>query len=80
MKTLIAVIALAAAVAPAHAQRKDCVELKDEIAAKVRKNGVKQFTLLIVPNAEVKNQHVVGSCDGGTKKIIYRPGTPASAR
>jgi len=80
MKTLVAAILLAVATTPAYAQRKPCEELKEEIAAKVRKNGVKHFTLMIVPNAEVKDQHVVGSCDGGTKKIIYRPGAPASAK
>lgn len=77
MKFLIAAIALAVATVPAHAQRKPCEELKEEIAAKVRKNGVKQFTLTIVPNAEAKGQEVVGSCDGGTKKIVFRRGAPA---
>ena len=80
MKALIAVIALAAAAAPAYAQRKPCEELKEEIAVKVRKNGVKHFTLTIVPNAEVKDRHVVGSCDGGTKKIIYQSGAPAATK
>jgi len=80
MKTLIAVIALALAAAPAYAQRKPCEELKEEIAAKVRKNGVEHFTLIIVPNAEVRDQHVVGSCDGGTRKIIYQRGAPAPAK
>lgn len=81
MRTLIAVVALALAAAPAYAQRKPCEELKDEIAVKVRKNGVKEFTLTIVPNAEVKGaQNVVGSCDGGTRKIIYQGGVPAPAK
>jgi hypothetical protein len=80
MKTLIAVIALAAATAPAYAQRKPCEELKAEIEVKIRNNGVKHFTLTIVPNAEVKDQHVVGSCDGGTKKITYERGAPAATK
>jgi hypothetical protein len=81
MRTLIAVIALALSAAPAYAQRKPCEELKEEIAVKVRKNGVQHFTLTIVPNAEVKgDQHVVGSCDGGTRKIIYERGAPAPAK
>ena len=80
MKTLIVAILLAVATTPAYAQRKPCEELKSEIEAKVRKNGVKHFSLLVVPNAEAKGQHVVGSCDGGTKKIVYRPGTPESAK
>jgi hypothetical protein len=74
--TLIAVIALALVAAPALAQRKDCGELKGEIEAKIKANGVKEFTLDIVPNEEVKegDGKVVGSCDGGTKKIVYKRG------
>lgn len=79
MKTLTAVIALAVAAAPVYAQRKACEELKAEIEVKIRNNGVKEFTLTIVPNSEVKGRHVVGSCDGGTKKIIYQSAAPASA-
>lgn len=80
MKTLIAVVALAVTAAPAYAQRKPCEELKAEIAAKIRNNGVKEFTLTVVPNAAAKDQQVVGSCDGGTKKIIYQRGAPAPAK
>ena len=54
------------------AQRKDCDELKMEIAAKLDAKGVKNYTLTIVANADVKDtDKVVGSCDGGTKKITY---------
>ena len=80
MKMLIAAILLTVATTPAYAQRKPCEELKEEIAAKVRKNGVEQFTLTIVPNDEAKGRQAVGSCDGGTKKIVYRPGAPAPTR
>jgi len=80
MKFLLALAAVMLAVSPALAKRKPCEELKAEIEAKIRNNGVKQFTLTVVSNAEVKDQHVVGSCDGGTRKIIYRRGTPAPAK
>jgi hypothetical protein len=37
--------------------------------------GVQDFTLEIVATEEVKpEQKVVGSCDGGTKKIVYKRG------
>jgi len=42
--------------------------------AKIKANGVPVFTLEIVPNDEVKDGEVVGSCDGGTKKIVYKRG------
>jgi hypothetical protein len=74
MKALIAVVALLLVAAPAMAQRKDCEELKTEIEAKIKANGVKEFTLQIVANEDAKDGNVVGSCDGGTKKILYKRG------
>jgi hypothetical protein len=32
---------------------------------------VVNYTLEIVPAEEIKDQTVVGSCEGGTKKITY---------
>jgi len=76
MKFLIAVVTLLLVATPALAQRKDCGELKTEIEAKIKANGVKMFTLDIVANEEVKKGEgkEVGSCDGGTKKIVYKRG------
>jgi hypothetical protein len=51
---------------------KPCDELKSEIDAKLKAKGVANYTLEIVANADVKDQTVVGSCDGGTKKIVYK--------
>jgi len=59
---------------PAFAQgpAKDCNELKTEIAAKIEANGVKNYELTITKNDEVKPEDkVVGSCGGGTMKIVY---------
>jgi len=73
VKTVLAV-ALALAVTPALAQRKDCNELKDEIDAKIKKNGVKEFSLTIVGVDDKEDGKVVGTCEGGTKKIVYKRG------
>ena len=52
---------------------KPCEELKAEIEAKIQARGVTSYTLEIDPNNEVHDQNmVVGSCDGGTRKIIYQ--------
>ena len=56
----------------APSARKDCEELKKEIAAQLDAKGVKNYTLDIVKNEDVKDAQVVGSCDGGTKKITYK--------
>jgi hypothetical protein len=55
----------------AFAQKKTCEDLKMEIAAKLDAKGVKDYDLKIVAAEEVKGEAVVGSCDGGTKRIIY---------
>ena len=60
--------------AQAPTQRKACEDLKAEIDAKLQQKGVKSYTLDIVANEEVKDQKVVGSCDGGTRKITYKRG------
>ncbi len=50
---------------------KPCDELKSEIAAKLDAAGVKHYTLEIVESDKVGEARVVGSCNGGTKKITY---------
>ncbi len=54
---------------------KPCEELKTEIAAKIDANGVKDYTLEIVKtDADAGDAQVVGSCDAGAGKILYRRG------
>jgi hypothetical protein len=65
---------LAIAASPALAQRKDCAELKAEIDTKISNNGVKTFTTTIVEKDAEADGKVVGTCDGGTKKIVYKRG------
>jgi len=72
-KTAFALL-LALAVTPALAQRKDCEELKGEIDAKIKKNGVDKFSLDVVDADKQSDGKVVGTCDGGTKKIVYKRG------
>jgi len=71
MKRLSLVIALAFVLPSAWAQLKPCDELKAEIAAKIDANGVKNYTLEIVASDQVGDRKVVGSCEGGSKKIVY---------
>ena len=58
----------------AWAQKKECAELKGEIEAKIKKNGVDKFTLDIVDADKQAEGKVVGTCDGGAKKIVYKRG------
>jgi hypothetical protein len=57
--------------APLFAEIKPCEELKGEIDAKLKEKGVVNYTLEIVPADQIKDQKVVGSCDGGKNKITY---------
>ena len=74
MKSLFAVVASMLITLPALAQVKPCEELKSEIEAKIKNNGVKDFTLTIVDKDQAEDGKVVGTCDGGTKKIVYKRG------
>jgi protein-disulfide isomerase len=92
---LVLLAATLAFAAPVFAAPKPCDELKSEIEEKIKANGVKDFTLEVVPAASAKDGaaketpkdggatpaaskdsagagKVVGTCDGGTKKIVYK--------
>ncbi len=73
MKNLVIAAAMLMIATPAFGM-KSCEELKSEIDAKLQAKGVKSYSLEIVPNDKVKDEKVVGTCDGRTKKIIYKRG------
>lgn len=70
MTSRIVLVVLLAASTSALAA-KPCEELKTEIAAQIDSNHVASYTLEIVSNDQVGDRKVVGSCDGGTRKIVY---------
>ncbi|MDB6062351.1 MAG: hypothetical protein JWM78_2454 [Verrucomicrobiaceae bacterium] len=74
MKNIAIVVATLAFVAAPAFAAKPCDELKTEIAAKLDAKGVVGYTLDIVDTAQIADQNVIGSCDGGTKKITYSRG------
>ena len=73
-KLIVAALVVAGFSGSAFAQAKSCEELKGEIDAKIKKNGVEKFTLDIVDKDAQADGKVVGTCDGGTKKIVYKRG------
>lgn len=84
MKLLAAIGVLSFVPVCAHAQAaRPCEELKTEIAAKLDAKGVKSYTLEMVDKDKDAEGKVVGTCEGGTKKIVYKRGaapaeTPAT--
>jgi len=71
MSKFVVALCLSVIMFPAYAQ-KPCEELKAEIAAKLEAKGVKNYQLEIVASEEIKDQKVVGVCEGGKKKITYQ--------
>jgi hypothetical protein len=73
MKTWLTLAAILFVPACSYAQAaKPCEELKSEIATKLDAKGVKSYSLEIVAKDQDADGKVVGTCEGGTKKIVYR--------
>ena len=84
MNKLVLLTCLTLASFPVMAEKLPCEKLKAEIDGKLQAKGVKSYTLEIVASDSATNPtteasdasasskgKVVGTCDGGTKKIIY---------
>jgi hypothetical protein len=73
-KWMIAAIVAVGMSGPAWAQKKSCDELKAEIEAKIKKNGVEKFSVEVLDKDAQSDGKVVGTCDGGAKKLVYKRG------
>jgi hypothetical protein len=70
----VAVLALSLG-AVAQTARKPCEDLKAEITKKLDDKGVVNYSLEIVDKGkEPADAKIVGSCDGGTKSVVYSRG------
>jgi len=74
MKQLMLAAALMTLAGTAMAAGKPCEELKSEIAAKLDAKGVSGYSLEIVDKGAAAGGKVVGSCEGGTREIVYKRG------
>lgn len=54
--------------------RQPCDELKSELDAKLQSKGVTSYTLEVVEKGSAAGKQVVGTCEGGTKEIVYQRG------
>jgi len=71
MKKLVMAVGLMAVAGTALAAGKPCAELQQEIEAKLDAKNVSNYVLEVVDKGTGGGK-VVGSCEGGTKDIIYR--------
>jgi hypothetical protein len=73
MKQTFVLLLLALSATSSWAAVKPCEELKQEIETKIQATGATRYTLEIVDKDEVQDPAmVVGSCDGGARRIIYQ--------
>ncbi|MBI6924840.1 DUF1161 domain-containing protein [Pseudomonas putida] len=70
MNKVVLALGLMTLTGGAMAAGKPCEELKAEIAAKLDAKGVQNYTLTVVDKGDPAGK-VVGSCEGGTKEIVY---------
>jgi len=77
LRALVALALGGVVASPAHAV--SCDELRASVEAKIRRNGVSDFTVSVIAANHAPNGKVVGSCELGTRKLVYVPGTRAAA-
>ena len=69
--SLVAASCLLLTGACAFAAAKPCEELKAEIAAKLEAGSVTGYALDVVDADKDDGRKVVGTCEGGSRKIVY---------
>ena len=67
-------LVLAATAVCAQGREKDCDELRSQIEAKLNSRGVQGFSLDIVEAGDTGSARVVGTCEGGSHRIVYARG------
>ncbi|MHC8408875.1 DUF1161 domain-containing protein [Pseudomonas sp. Hz4] len=74
MKSFILAIGLLSLAGTAFAHGKPCEELKADIAAKLDAKRISNYSLEIVDKGTAADGKVVGTCEKGTKQIVYKQG------
>lgn len=72
MKKLMVALGLLSLAGSAFAAGKPCEELKSEIAAKLDAKGASGYSLEVVDKGAAADGKVVGTCEGGSKEIVYK--------
>ena len=49
-----------------------CAELQAQIEAKLQAKGAKSYSLEVVAKGSAGDKQVVGSCEAGSKEIVYK--------
>lgn len=74
MKKFLLAVGLLSIAGTTMAAGKSCDDLKSEIDAKIKAKGASTYTLEVVAKGSAADGKVVGTCEGGTKEIVYKRG------
>ncbi len=74
MKKFLLALGLLSIAGTTLAAGKPCEELKAEIDAKIQAKGASSYTLEVVEKGSAGDKQVVGTCEGGSKEIVYQRG------
>lgn len=74
MKKILLAVGLLSMAGTTLAAGKSCDDVKADIDAKIKAKGVPSYTLEAVDKGSAADGKVVGTCEGGTKEIVYKRG------
>ncbi|WP_346833295.1 DUF1161 domain-containing protein [Pseudomonas abietaniphila] len=74
MKKILLAVGLLSIAGTTLAAGKSCDDVKADIDAKIKAKGVSSYTLEAVDKGSAADGKVVGTCDGGSKEIVYKRG------
>ena len=74
IKQLVLGLGLCAMSGVLLAAPKPCAELQAEIDAKLKAKGVAAYSLEVVDKGSAGDKTVVGTCEAGSKEIVYQRG------
>ena len=74
MKKFLFAVGLLSIAGTTMAAGKSCDDVKSEIDAKIKANGAVSYSIEAVDKGTGADGKVVGTCDGGTKEIVYKRG------
>ncbi len=79
MKTVLTLLAIALFLSTGSAwARKPCEELRQEIATGLDAKGVRNYSLSVVAKDAEDTRKTVGTCNGGTERIVYERAQPVA--
>jgi hypothetical protein len=73
--TKVSILALSLGLSASSASAKvTCESIIAKIETQLTAKGVTKYTLTAIPKDEKTEAQVVGTCEGGAKKIVYKRG------